>query len=99
MNYRMLAIAEEDLAAAAQYYERQVPGLGNDFLDEFASAMRFVCQQPEAWRAISRLHRRCLMRRFPYAVIFRQEPDFILVAGVMDQRLNPAKLSERLRQT
>ena len=52
MNYRLLAVAEAELAEAAVWYETQAPGLGQEFLNEFESAMERIVEFPEAWRQI-----------------------------------------------
>ena len=38
MTYRFLSGAERDLADAMEYYERAMPGLGFDFLEEVERA-------------------------------------------------------------
>jgi hypothetical protein len=39
MKYRLLSMAEAELAEAAQWYQEQAPGLGQEFLDEFEAVM------------------------------------------------------------
>jgi len=99
MNYRLLSVAEEDLADAARYYERQSKGLGTEFLDEFEAAIRRVCQFPDGWRAISERHRRCPFRRFPFAVLYTMEDRTVVVSGVMDLRIDPGRQRSRMRDT
>jgi len=99
MKYRLLTVAEEDVAAAAKFYEQQVARLGSDFLDEFEATMSLICRQPEAWRAVSPRHRRCQLRRFPFAVLFTVHQGLIVVSGVMDQRIDPGRQRERIRET
>jgi hypothetical protein len=99
MKYRLLSIAEEDLAVAAAFYERQATGLGGEFLDEFEAALTRVCRFPEAWHPISRRHRRCLLRRFPFAVLYTITANGIIVSGVMDLRMDPARQQDRMKET
>jgi hypothetical protein len=70
MRYRLLSVAAEDLAAAVEFYERQSAGLGADFLDEFEAAIQRVCSCPHAWTPVSANQRRCLFRRFPFAILY-----------------------------
>jgi len=95
MNFRILGIARQDLQSAARYYEEESTGLGFDFLDEFESTMARVLQSPNAWQMISARHRRCLLRRFPYGVIYALHEAEIIVVGVMDLRRAPTRISER----
>jgi len=43
-----LAPAEEEMKASAQYYEQQLSGLGNRFLDEVDRSVFAIQQLPEA---------------------------------------------------
>jgi len=78
-----------------KYYEQQSPGLGADFLDEFESTIGRICQCPEAWKQVSRNHRRSLLRRFPYAVLYYHASDEIIVSGVMNLHMDPEKQQRR----
>ena len=95
MKYRLLSIADAELAEAARWYEGQATGLGQEFLDEFESVMDRIMRFPEAWARIGPRHRRCLFRRFPYAVLYSQAETEIRVAGVIDLRRDPQQTEER----
>ena len=99
MTFRLLSIAEEDLAEATRFYETQAAGLGHEFLDEFEAAVARACQFPEGWRIISRRHRRCLFRRFPFAVLYTVDEGVLVVAGVMDLRMDPERQRQRAIDT
>ena len=96
MKFRILSAAAVDLTAAIAYYENQSPGLGLDFLEEYEAAVLLVCKFPTAWSKISPNHRRCLMRRFPFAILYCQEQGEIIVSGVMDLRMHPEKQQKRI---
>ena len=98
MKYRIVSLAAEDLAGAVKYYEDQSVGLGNDFLDEFEAAVDRICQCPEAWRKVSHNHRRNLLRRFPYAVLYYYDGNEIIVSGVMNLRMDPERQKQRLER-
>jgi len=99
MRYRLLSLADRELAEAAQWYEAQAAGLGQDFLDEFQAVMSRVMRFPEAWTRIGARHRPCLFRRFPYAVLYSFTESEILVAGVIDLRRDPQRLEQRKEST
>lgn len=96
MKYRIVSLAAEDLAGAVKYYERQSAGLGTDFLDEYEAAVDRICQCPEAWRKVSHHHRRNLLCRFPYAVLYYYDGSEIIVMGVMNLRMDPEKQKQRI---
>jgi plasmid stabilization system protein ParE len=81
--------AEEDLAEAKAWYERQRPGLGDEFLECVEEVLDRIPQFPEAGRPMLRGVRRLLVRRFPYAVFYRVEDDQVAVLAVYHTRRDP----------
>lgn len=63
--------AGRDLAAARDWYDRQRAGLGDEFLDEIAVAMRTLEHEPERERFYHRNFRRMLLRRFPHKIFYQ----------------------------
>ena len=63
--------AEGDLLGARDWYERERPGLGDEFLDEIAGAVRELEREPERVRLYYRNFRRVLLRRFPYKIFYQ----------------------------
>jgi hypothetical protein len=99
MRYRLLSVAETELSGAAKLYEAKATGLGQEFLDEFEAVMVRIIGFPEAWRRIGAHHRRCLFRRFPYAVLYSHTEAEVLVAGVIDLRKDPEHVEQRTQTT
>lgn len=89
MTYRFLSPAERELAEAVAYYEQAVPGLGREFLDEIERTIARILSYPEAWTRVSKRHRRCRTRRFPYGVIYSVENDVVLITAVFHLRRHP----------
>jgi hypothetical protein len=51
MRLRFLSPAETELAEAVAYYEKQVPGLGSNFLDEIVIAsVMHLRRHPDHWK-------------------------------------------------
>ena len=71
MTTIMLEPAEVDLTAAFDYYEKARPGLGAEFIFEFRRAVDRILEHPGAWSPLDAVYRRCLLRSFPYSVIYR----------------------------
>ena len=99
MSYRLLSVADTELAEAAKWYEAQATGLGQEFLDEFEAVMGRIMRFPEAWTRIGARHRRCLFRRFPYAVLYAHTAAEIIVVGVIDLRRDPQRIQQRKEAT
>jgi len=82
MNFRFLSPALAELSEAAEFYEKRVPGLGVDFLDEVDRAIERIMFFPEAWAKLGENYRRCSLRRFPYFLvyIFSAEQGVIIIS-------------------
>ena len=81
--------AEEEFLAAARYYEEQAQGLGFDFISAVEATSNHVCEFPDSGRAFGHRLRRFLVRRFPYTLIYRAEPDRMLIVAVAHVRRSP----------
>lgn len=93
-KFRILSIAAQDLASAMEYYETKSVGLGGDFLDEYERTISRIYKFPEAWATVSPNQRRCLMRRFPYAVFYSRVGEELIITGVADLRMDPEKIQK-----
>ncbi len=67
--------AEAELMEAAQFYERQVPTLGAQFLDATDRAIGVIQEAPDRWIVMEAVVCHYLMPRFPYAIYYRALPD------------------------
>ncbi len=79
--------ARLELLDAIDYYNRQRPGLGEDFLAEVDQLCAAIVANPLRWAPDARGRRRALMKRFPYKLIFRvRAKDIYLVAAAHNKR-------------
>lgn len=87
---RLLPPAEQEMFDAARYYELQAPGLGQDFLDKVELALQDLVNSSERWPIVQDDIRRRLIRRFPYSLLYRIDPDEVVILAVMHQRRHPS---------
>ena len=81
---------EAELRQIRRYYEDRSPGLGTEFIGEFERQVLALAATPERWRVVTADVRRCLMRRFPYVIYFRQiDRQRLRVTVVKHQRRHP----------
>jgi toxin ParE1/3/4 len=62
---------------------RGEPGIALHFIASVEDAISRVLDAPTRWRVIDEDVRRCLVRVFPYAVLYTIEAGFLLIVDVM----------------
>lgn len=87
--------ANEEMLAGAKYYERQASGLGRDFLDEIEHVLSRLREFPNSGKQMGNGVRRRLARRFPFAVLYKEEIEQIVVMAVMHLRQRPNYWQQR----
>jgi plasmid stabilization system protein ParE len=86
------ARAEADAAAA--FYQAKRPGLGRRFLDSLQDALGRVETRPGIYPELAPEVRKCRLKTFPYAVIFRANGGIDIIA-VMHLRREPGYWKDR----
>lgn len=88
-------LAEHELNEAARYYDLEEPGLGGAFLDEVDRCLDSIQAHPKAGAILRGEVRRRLLRRFPYALLYKIKPTGIRILAVMNLRRRPAYWIDR----
>jgi len=96
MRIRFLEIAQIELDDAVEYYNYEVPGLGESFLTEVLNALDRIGKYPEAWQPSSKRTRRCQTRRFPYGIMYQIRKDEILVVAIANLHRKPDYWKDRI---
>ena len=87
--------AEQDIREAYSWYETQMSGLGANFLLRIDAALSSVQRNPRQYPLIHQGVRRCLVRRFPYGILFLVEEKQIIVLAVFHAKRDPRSWQER----
>jgi len=87
--------ARKEFFEAAEYYEDQVVGLGDGFIDEVEKVLEVIEQQPLSGTKITKTERRFLASRFPYGIIYSVEDDLITIFAIMNLRRKPGYWKSR----
>lgn len=82
-------LAEYELNETAQYYDLEEPGLGAAFLEEVDRCLQAIQAAPEAGAILRGTIRRRLLRRFPYALLYKIKSSGIRILAVMNLRRRP----------
>lgn len=88
--------ALDDLRAAADWYDTRRPGLGDEFVGQVELCFSRIEQRPRFFPEGSDGVRTALLRRFPYAVLFRIGGERIEVLAVWHWHRAPWGWLERL---
>lgn len=89
MNYAFHPEALDEFEQAAKYYAECQTGLDLRFIACIETALRQISGEPTRFRLFEEDVRRCLVRVFPYAVLFTVEDDEILILAVMHSSRAP----------
>ena len=96
VELELLPEALADSQQAYEWYEGRRDGLGEEFLQCLDECLLAVRRMPLGFPAVHRRYRRALVRRFPYAVIFKPTRKRIYVYSVFHCSQNPEKWRKRL---
>lgn len=88
-------LAETDFAEGVEFYAKRSRRLAAGFADAVDDALAFVRSRPEAGTPLRGGLRSWLLRRFPYRLIYREEPDRIYILAVAHHRRRPEYWRDR----
>jgi plasmid stabilization system protein ParE len=88
--------ALEEAEAAARWYAERSPTAAAAFSEEIDEAESAIVRLPEAWPPFDHGTRRYLLRRFPFSVVYRVEPERIVIVAVAHGRRRPGYWKSRL---
>ncbi|GAA3917363.1 type II toxin-antitoxin system RelE/ParE family toxin [Litoribacillus peritrichatus] len=88
--YTEQAIADMDMTTA--WYERQLKGLGLEFLASVEQTVFLICENPTIYPVKHKTLRAALLRRFPFTVFYEVHEKQIIVHALFDNRQDPKRL-------
>jgi plasmid stabilization system protein ParE len=90
--------ARVEFEDAVEWYNEREPGLGDRFKAEVNATIQRILADPERFPLRGSKVRRASVETFKkYKVLFRIEPDYVIVAAVFHGARNPAVLRRRLK--
>jgi hypothetical protein len=75
MRYAFHPEARLEYREAATFYAAAKPGLGAEFTREIECVLKQISEAPSRWPLFEQDVRRCLARRFPFAVLYTVEEE------------------------
>jgi hypothetical protein len=89
MTFSFHPEAKDEFNETIEYYENCSPGLGYDFSIEVFATIENVVNYPTVWPIMEEDLRRCLLKRFPFGIIYSIELDEIFILAIMHLRRHP----------
>jgi plasmid stabilization system protein ParE len=96
VKIRFLTFAQQEIDQAYLWFEERSAGKGIEFLDEIDRAVRLVLAYPFAAPEIEPGIRRCLVARFPYALLYGLDGNTVVVVAVTHSHRRPDYWIDRL---
>ena len=95
MSFKILIyeVVDEEILNAVNYYDSISPALGLTFEKNTEKALDELEINPENYFNLDdKKHRRIIIKKFPYALIYCIEKDVVIVKMLFPLLKNPAKL-------
>jgi len=90
-----LTAAVSEVAAAAEFYNSQQETLGKRFVGAIEDGVSRVKFDPFLYPVIDENVRRCLVRTFPFCILFRVGKGRIVIVAVMHLHRKPGYWKKR----
>jgi plasmid stabilization system protein ParE len=94
---RFLPEVEDDAINGYSWYETKAPGLGEEFLRMFYACSSDILRNPLLYPKVHDEFRRCLIRRFPYALYFTINNEQVIVTGLFHGARDPRTIESMLQ--
>lgn len=88
--------AEIELEKIVAYYESSQNGLGLELADEVLATIARILDYPQVGSLFSNNTRRCVVKRFPYGIIYQICEDAVRIIAVAHLRRRPGYWENRM---
>lgn len=89
-------LADDEVLAARRYYARRSASVAARFIAALDEAVARVSTQPAMWPSDVHGTRACRLRKFPYQLVYIEQPTRVLVLAVPHNRRRPGYWRRRL---
>ncbi|HTV41789.1 MAG TPA: type II toxin-antitoxin system RelE/ParE family toxin [Candidatus Sulfotelmatobacter sp.] len=96
MKHAIHPEADAEFAQAVRYYAGIDPKLGLRFYNEIERVITAACKHPDRFFRFSPPARRVHARKFPYSVVYLDQPDRVWIVAVMHVKRRPGYWRARL---
>ena len=94
--YRIHPLVWQDIDSADAWYFERSPETSDALIVEISDALETICEAPQRWPKYLHGTRRFLLHRFPFAVVYLDDADFVNVIAVAHHKRRPGYWKERV---
>lgn len=98
MKYNFHPAALIEYSEAVQFYAENNIELAQNFINAVEDTIFRIIESPQRYPVIDEDIHRCLVRKFPYAILYTIENEYILIIAVMHCSRKPEYWQERLNK-
>lgn len=100
MNARTIKTAKNEMRRAIKRYDDESFGLGQEFYLLLIESFREIRSNPQQFPIVDyvrkrREYRQCILKKFPYSVIYHVRPHEIVIIAIAHHRRRPAYWARR----
>lgn len=88
--------AKLDLLDSIEYYDKKSFGLGLDFEKEIKISVGQIKKHPKLWMKREDDTRRCLLRRFPFSIVYMYFENHIWIVAIAHHKRKPNYWKHRM---
>lgn len=94
-SVRLLPEARQEVVQAFEWYLERSHGAAESFLLELEHSLALVSGTPDVWAEFESGTRRYVMRRYPFALIYRFRDELVEIVALAHQRRKPGYWHDR----
>jgi toxin ParE1/3/4 len=92
---RLLPAARQEYDEAIDWYEQQA-GLGTMFIARVREVFQRIAANPRLHPKVYQDIRKAVVRKFPYTVLYQEEPNEVIVVSVFHTSRDPSSWQSRI---
>lgn len=98
MKFSFHPEARFELTQAAEFYQSKEPNLGSEFIEDVFSAITRILEFPKSFPKFTINTRRCLVNRFPFAIIYQMRNEEVFILAITHLSRKPGYWRERMEK-
>ncbi|MFZ0299971.1 MAG: type II toxin-antitoxin system RelE/ParE family toxin [Candidatus Sulfotelmatobacter sp.] len=95
-GYRLHPLAWREVEEADGWYFSHSYDVSVEFLSDLYAALETISRAPQRWPVHTHGTRRFVMQRFPFSVVYLDDPELVTILAVAHSKRKPGYWKDRL---